>query len=212
MKVQCSAQEIIIGVIPLLSGNGANYIATNVAYEYAKLFRKQQEKIALINLRPNNILAGNLILDKDELTTHLKFNIDLFVINSKEEFDKIKSEYKILICVLDFEQLELFNSFTKKKTNILVLKKNFNNLEKLTKNIETISKNIKYTVFNCPEKTNDVNFRILKENYITNIANIPYDELTIDNCNIKKARKVEKIKYLNAFKKIVLTKVKIDKI
>lgn len=215
MKMQYEADKLVIGVIPLLKGNGGNYIATNMAYEYASIFKKQDKKIALVNLRPENDLAGNLIESKveDELTTHLKYGVDLIEnISDKDKFESVRAEYDIVIVVLDFEQLELFNSLVKKKTSILVLKKNRNNLKKLTENINTIKENnIKFSIFNCPEKTNKINFDILKENNIINIMNVPYNELTVDNCNIEESRNINNVKYLKMFKRVNCIKLKINK-
>ena len=213
MKIQYDSDKIVIGIIPLIIGNGGNYIATNIAYEYANIFKKQDKKIALIDMRNSSDLGLNLIVNKDELTTHLKFNIDLYSnINTKESFDAVRSSYDIIITVLDFEQLKLFNSFSKKKTSILVLKKNLSNLKKLEENIDAIKEsNIKYSIFNCPEKTNKVNFKLLKENGIINILNVPYNEFTVDNCNIEYAKKINKIKYIKLFKRVNFIKVKIKK-
>jgi hypothetical protein len=216
MKIQYNTEKLIIGIIPLLNGNGGNYVAVNMAYEYADIFKKQEKKIGLVNLRPNNDLAGNLIVKSNqdnELATHLKFGVDLINnITDKESFDRVRAIYDILIVVLDFEQLDLFNSFAKKKTSILILKRNRNNLKKITENIQKIKdSDIKYTIFNCPEKTNKISFDILKDNNIANLANIPYNELTVDNCDIEKSSKLEKIKNIKLFKKINCIKLTILK-
>lgn len=216
MKIQYETDKLVLGIIPLLNGNGGNYIATNIAYEYAEIFKDQNKKIALINLRPNNDLAGNLVIksqEKNDLATHLKYNVDLINnITNKESFDRVRAIYDILIVVLDFKQLELFNSFTKKKTSILILKRNRNNLKKISENIQAIKNNdIKYAIFNCFEKTNKIDFTILKENNIINIANIPYNELTIDNCDIEKSSNIKKIKNIKIFKKVACLKLKINK-
>lgn len=211
MKLKFNTDKIVIGIIPLLKGNGGNYIATNLAYSFSNTF-KQKKKIALINMREQNDLAGNLIIGNDGVTNHLKFNIDLYNESDIETFNRVRAEYDVVIVVLDYENLELFNSYTKKKTNILVMKKNRNNLKKLQNEIEKIkNSNIKYSIFNCPEKTNKINFNILKENEITNIANIPYNELTVDNCNVESAHKIKKIKHLKPFSRISFLKIKITK-
>lgn len=214
MKLQYNTEKTIIGIVPLIQGNGGNYVTVNLAYEYSEIFKKQNKKIAIINMRKNKTVSDKFIIsiNKDESTTHLKYDIDLFEnIKNKKEYDKIKNLYDIIIVELDFNQIELFNSFAKNKTMILILKRNINNLKIVEENIAKIKENFKYYIFNCYEKTNKIDFNILKENNIINILKIPYNEFTVDNCNIEKSHKLNKIKYIKLFKKIIFTKVKIKK-
>lgn len=212
----------VLCIVSLHHGNGGKYIATNIAYALKKYSaKKTNPKIVLVDANKyDSSLARSLEIrpektkDKEvlnELTTQLKFDITKLTLNNEESLEEFKKtingDADFVVISTEIENFEFVDKMCKNKTNILVVKANSTNNSKIDTNIEMIKKNFKYVVINCPEKTIKIT-KSLKDNNIKIIGRTIYNEKTLDNMNISKSKKINKIQNLNNFKRIALIKIR----